>query len=159
MVDIMIKKQGKRVCVIMEYDKIIGREIVILSGKIKRKLMENKNINDRQLSHSHSRILGYIVEHDKEDVFQRDIEKHFMTRRATISKIIKSLEEKKYIFRESVVSDGRLKKIIPTEKALNLYRYIHKDIAKKDLNLISGISEAEMKTFMSVLHKISKNLD
>ena len=144
---------------IMEYEKVISREIIMLSAKIKRKLMDDQKDKELEITHSHSRILGYVIDHCKEDVYQRDIEKHFMIRRATISKILKSLEEKNYIIREAVVSDGRLKKIIPTKKAIHLFHYIHEGIEKKDLNMINGITEEELKTFFSVLHKINKNID
>ncbi|MDY3929036.1 MAG: MarR family transcriptional regulator [Clostridia bacterium] len=143
----------------MENENVVGKEIMALSGKIVKKILKDKQQETKTLNNSQSRILAYIIENGKKDVFLRDIEKAFMIRRATISKILKSLEEYGYITRESVVSDARLKKIVPTQKAFILHKQMQYGMREKDMSMVNGIDKNDLKTFLDVIHKISENLD
>lgn len=105
-------------------------------------------------------ILGYIQrESSQRDVFQRDIEKCFHIRRSTATVMLQNLEQKGYIVREAVKSDGRLKKIRLTECAVRYDQQIHQLLEQFDQELEAGISPEEKEIFCHILNKIIHNLE
>ena len=59
----------------------------------------------------HGRILGYLYWSRPKDVYQKDIEEHFNITRSSVAGIVKLMEQKGYILRQSVQGDARLKKL------------------------------------------------
>ena len=66
-------------------------------------------------------IIAYIARNSDRDVFQRDIEEEFSIRRSTVSSIVQLMEKKGFITRESVGHDARLKKLVLTPRAKEMY--------------------------------------
>ena len=77
------------------------------------------------------------------DVFQRDIENAFSIRKSTVSKIIKLMENKDLIRRESVEYDARLKKIVLTDKAIEIHKMIKEDIVNVNKKFTENLTEKE----------------
>ena len=100
-------------------EKYIGKDIIVLSNRIKRRMRvaaEALGITDTQ-----GRVLQYIWEEsEKREVFQKDIEDEFDIRRSSVTQIIQLLERDGLIVRESVQRDARLKKLVLTEKAIEI---------------------------------------
>ena len=96
-----------------------GAWVNILSHKVKRRLdgtLVNLGVNALQ-----SRVLHYIRVHYRDGpVFQRDVEGVFSLSRSTATGVLQHLEREGFISRESVAEDGRLKSLVPTEKAAEL---------------------------------------
>ena len=63
------------------------------------------------------------------------------------------------ISRESVDYDARLKRIVLTDKARELQQKLCAHISETEARLVSGISERELSVFMSVIAKMSDNID
>ena len=63
-----------------------------------------------ELTAMHGWILGYLCRNEHKDIFQKDIEAEFKICRSTVTNILKLMEKKGYIKRESVPYDARLKK-------------------------------------------------
>ncbi len=99
----------------------LGFEIGKTSRLIKRVLDNNsqKEYIDK-VTGTHGFALGFLHRNKDRDIFQRDFEKEFDIRRSTASHILSLMEENGMITRESVPYDARLKKIVLTEKALNI---------------------------------------
>ena len=76
--------------------------------------------NDEDVTAVNGRIIMYLYHHKEEDIFQKDIENEFSIRRSTSSSIISLMEKKGYIERVSVAHDARLKKLVLTDKALQV---------------------------------------
>ncbi len=104
-------------------------------------------------------IIGYLAEHQGEDIFQKDIETTFSLRRSTVSSMVKLMEKKGYVRRESVEHDARLKKLVLTEKALDAHQLMLEEIKENEQKLRRNISEHELDVFFSVLEKIRNNID
>lgn len=111
------------------------------------------------LTGTHGFILGYLAEmSDKQDVFQKDVEKRFDIRRSTASEILNLMERNGLIVRVSVDYDARLKKIVLTDKAKDLCERIDEQFAETENMLTKGISEEELGTFFAVIDKMKANI-
>ncbi len=103
-------------------------------------------------------IIGFLVEHQGEDIFQKDIENRFSIRRSTVSNMLGLMEKKGYVRRVSVESDARLKKLVPTQKALDIHRKMMEALERKEQSLREGITQEDLDTFFRVLDKIQHNI-
>ena len=70
----------------------------------------------------HSFALRFFAENADRDIFQKDFEEEFSIRRSTATKILQLMEKNGLIERQKVESDARLKKIVLTNKALDIHK-------------------------------------
>ena len=78
---------------------------------------------ESELTNMQKRVLHYILFQSlKKDIYQKDIEKEFQIRRSTATGILQLLEKKRFVIRETVEWDARLKKLVPTAKAEGVAR-------------------------------------
>lgn len=142
----------------MNNDKDICGEIRCVSNLIKRKvefyLSQNGNINITVLQ---GKIIAYLY-HNNKEVFQKDLEEVFTIRRSTVTEILKVMEKNNFIKRESVSYDARLKKIILTQKSIDLHDAFLEDFKEIEKNIKKDIFEEELDVFFSVLEKIKSNI-
>ena len=139
--------------------KAVGREIKIVSNLIKRSISKTPVFSNLQdMTGTHGWIIKYLYENQDRDVFQRDLETEFSVRRSTITGIIQLMEKNGLIVRQSVETDARLKKLVLTEKAVNLHHMVEETIAEVELKLGEGITQEELTVFYRVMDKIRNNL-
>ena len=138
----------------------IGFRMKAVNNMIRRKLdIRFAEAGMEELIGMQGPMLGFLADRaEKQDIFQKDIEKEFNIRRSTATVMLQNLEQKGYIVRESMEYDARLKKIVLTEKAIEANRAIHKEIAAFNEELESGITSEEKELFFSILDKVMKNL-
>lgn len=113
------------------------------------------------LTCSNGWIIGYVCEMKEEgkDVYQRDLENNFGITRSTASKVLGLMEKKGLVERVSVSHDARLKKIIPTERSLEIGRIIKEDNEKMELLLRKGFSPKELEQLYGYLERIQTNIE
>lgn len=130
-----------------------------VSNLMKRRAEEiiNKNHN-YNLTSRHILIAKYLHENQHKDIFQKDIEEKFCIRRSTVTSVLNLMEKNGMIKRERVDCDARLKKIVLTEKAKNIYTKIVSEIMDMEDMILKGIDEEELKAFYKTLEKIAKNI-
>ena len=75
-----------------------------------------------------------------------------------MTEILNGMEKNGLITRTSVESDARLKKITPTDKALDLHYKISCEIDDFEEQMTRGISDEEIESFILTLQKIKNNL-
>ena len=138
----------------------LGFEIGRTSRLIKRVLDNNsqKEYIDK-LTGTHGWALGYLHRNRDRDIFQKDFEKEFDIRRSTASHILSLMEENGMITRESVPYDARLKKIVLTEKAMNIQEEVMQFFDKLEQEFERNITKEELEIFYSVLDKINYNIE
>ena len=138
---------------------MVGFEIKTVHNLLKRDFeslpiqKEMKNITAMQ-----KWIIGYLSDNDKKDIFQRDIEEEFSVRRSTATGILQLMEKNNLIKREPVSYDARLKKIVLTQKALDIQNEINQEIKAHDKKLSQNISKDDLEIFFKVMKQIRKNL-
>ena len=112
------------------------------------------------ISEAQGRILNYILaEGSRRNVYQKDIEEEFDLRPPTASSILRSLEKQEMISRVPDETDGRLKKLIFTEKADKMRLALEEEIVETERRLLDGITDEEQKMFLRLAEKMFHNLE
>lgn len=95
---------------------------------------------------SQSRLLCFLlIATQHQDIYQKDIEKVFEIRPSSATGLLRELELQGFIYREPMSDDGRMKKIVLTEKAKliqqkaivlsdELQRKLQGDLSAQELN-------------------------
>ena len=99
-----------------------------------------KTIDGDKLTVSQAYVIDFILTSQKEDIFQKDLEKEFDLKRAAISLMLNNMEKNDLIKRVPVSEDARLKKIVLTEKAIALSTKI---IGAVEVGFVVGIIPAK----------------
>lgn len=143
----------------MKNSKFAGREIKIVNNLFKRYIDKNRTIKDENLTAMQSWIIKYLFKNVDKDIFQKDIEKEFSIRRSTATVALQLMEKNELIRKESVSYDARLKKLILTNKSLEIHKVIREDLRNFEEKLISGISEEDLNIFFKVIEKMKENIE
>lgn len=138
----------------------LGFEIHRTSRIVKRYMDKDASKSYvEKITGTHGWVIGYLYRNRHRDVFQKDFEKEFDIRRSTASKILSLMESNDLIVRESVPYDARLKRIVLTEKALEVQSVVEKAFGKMEEKIKEGISEEELAVFFRVLDKVNNNME
>lgn len=113
---------------------------------------------DDNVTRNNGWILNYLAHHSDRDIYQKDIENDFCIRRSTVSKVIRLMEAKGLIRRETVPSDARLKKLVLTPDGKKLQAAIERDQQETERLLRQGVTEEELQIFFQVMEKFKKNI-
>lgn len=144
----------------MKRENEIGFVVRRLSNLIKRDVEKSKvKLGLDPLSDVNGWAIGYFFDNRNHDIFQKDFENKFSIRPSTASNILKTMEQKGYIERISVESDARLKKIVLTEKAVNLHKKVINEINAREERLKENIKEEDLKIFFEVMSKLTANME
>ena len=135
-------------------------EIMRLANRLSRSLGAlNAERSSAGISGVNARILAYLADHEDTDVFQRDIEEQFAIRRSTVSKIVRLMEQKQLVVRETVARDARLKRLRLTEKARRIQAVAAGEFDDFEARATDGLTAAEIETLRSLLTRIRMNLE
>lgn len=108
---------------------------------------------------SQAYVIDFMINTDKDDIFQKDLEKQFDLKRAAISLMLNNMEKNDLIKRIPVSKDARLKKLVLTEKAISLSEKITAAIDEIENTLIEELTQDEIEKFYTVLDKMRKSLN
>ena len=140
-------------------DRYLGPRIKFLYHAFNRKFMETARANGvEELTSMHGRILGYLYWSRPKDVYQKDIEEHFNITRSSVAGIVKLMEQKGYILRQSVQGDARLKKLVLTPEGKKLQAAIEREQQETERLLRRGVTEEELRVFHQVMEKFKNNI-
>lgn len=92
-------------------------------------------------------------------IYQRDVEREFDLSRSTVSSILKELEANGLIERRAVLSDGRLKRVLPTEGARMINEICKKDMDSVADKLFDGVDSEQIESFIDTLSKMTENAE
>lgn len=98
----------------------IGAEIGMLHNLLRRQMacMTEKSANSANVTGMQAMIVHHLILREKEgDLFQKDIESAFQMRRSTATGILQLMEQHGILRREPVAHDGRLKRLVLTDRA------------------------------------------
>lgn len=104
-------------------------------------------------------ILRFLSEHKDENIYQKDIEKFFELKKSTITSILNSLEDAGYIERKVEKDDGRLRRIVLTEKGFAMNEKVHNEFETLEENMSNLFSEDEYNNLIASLEKIRNYLE
>ena len=136
----------------------LGRNVHMLSRLLKRNT--DIEVTKYGITGVQSAMIGFIYEKSrKKDVFAKDIEKAFDLRRASSAGLIQNMEKNGLIKREMVGNDARLRKIVLTEKALELRKKLDKSIKNMEKKMLEGLTKEEVEKYLELTKKMAKNLE
>lgn len=140
--------------------KHVGYHLRRLDNLLMRNTMaQARSMNLDEVTVMHGWILAYIYENQERDIYQKDIETQFGINRSTVTNIVKLMEKKGLISRESVPQDARLKKLVLTEKGIWAKEVSYEAVQATEKQTVFGISEEELNYFFKLIEKMRKNLE
>lgn len=138
----------------------IGHELKAINHILQRKMFQTAaDVGIDRVTIMHGWIIGYLYCHQEIDVYQRDIESNFAISRSTVTNILKLMEKKGYIIRQSVDIDARLKKIVLTEKGKLINSKIEKAIEENENRFNSVLTSDERQQFIYLVRKLRHGLE
>ena len=141
----------------MDNRRHIGKEIDIISNKIRRKI--DHQVSKYGLTGVQAKIVGFVYFVSKNrDVFQKDIENDLKIRSSSVTSVLQLMEKNGYIKRESVCTDARLKKIVLTEKGDEIRLMVQNLIDEMENEVSKSITEGEREFLFYILDKLSKTI-
>ena len=144
----------------MDREKDIGFSVRRLSNLIKRDVESSRiKLGIDPVKGINGWAIKYFYDNRDKDIFQKDFETEFSIRRSTASCILKTMEQKGLIERLSVESDARLKKIVLTNKAIEIHHKITEEIEHRELRLRQGIEPEDLEIFFKVMKQLSLNME
>lgn len=130
-------------------NKLIGREFIC----------NNKDLFNGELSTTQMIIMDYILNHQNEDIYQRDLEKILHLRRATVSGVLQTMEKHGLVERVLCDNDVRCKKIILKEKAKKMFDVKRLEFFKLEEVIKKGLSEEEIEIFCHIIESMQNNIN
>lgn len=135
----------------------IGKKVNILAKRIHRKI--DKEVSQYGMTAVQGRILGFIFhKSDKKDIFQKDIEEELDIRRSSVTSVLQLMEKNGYIKRVSVTEDARLKKIVMTERGLEVQRKVYDSIVNIEESIRNELSNDEIKTLVNLIDRLTQKI-
>lgn len=139
-------------------EKNIGFELKTINNLLKRKI-ENEISANEEMTRNHGYILCFLYQQKEKDIFQKDIEIEFSIRRSTATEILNLMEKNGLIKRMNYKRDARLKKILLTEKGLQMHQQTYNKIQIFEQKLKNNLTKEEIEKFFSILDKIKNNIN
>ena len=139
------------------YEKQIGYEIASISNLMRRKAPGNPE-QDGKLTRMQNWTIGYLRDHAEQDIFQHDIERDFKITGATATNILQRMERDGLLTREPLPTDRRKKKLVLTEKSIQISNEVLAVLERNEQLMRSGLSAEELEVFFRVTAKIKENL-
>lgn len=144
----------------MDRDNDIGFAVRRLFNAIKRDIeASSEKEGIEHIKGINGWAINYFYDNRDKDVFQRDFEERFSIRRSTASRMLKTMEQKGFIQRLAVKNDARLKKIVLTDKAIEIHERIMDSIKKREERLKLGVNDDELEIFFNVMKKFTANME
>ena len=137
----------------------LGKYILDAAHKIRLGL--NSRFDREGITGMQARIMGFIEMNGAQgkDVYQKDIEAEFKISRSSVTSVLNTMEKNGFISRQSVKNDARLKKIILTEKALNVSADHRNTVIHFERSLMENMSKEEIRTLKFLIDKVINNLE
>lgn len=130
-------------------NKLIGREFIC----------NNKELFSGEPSATQMIIMDYILNHQNENIYQRDLEEILHLRRATVSGVLQTMEKHGLVERVLCEEDVRCKKIILKEKAKIMFDAKREEFYKMEKIIKKGLSEEEIKLFYHIIKSMQNNIN
>lgn len=134
-----------------------GKIVACLNHEISRVL--DPNLSEYNITGNQCGFLLFLLSRTDTDTYQRDIEIEFNLRRSSATSVLKVMEKRGLIRRVSDSTDGRLKRILITEKGVNLGPIAERIIREFEAKLCQNIPQDDLDTAMRVIQLMKINLE
>lgn len=138
-------------------------QIKTLEKMILRKFLKDKELEQEEacvtLAPTQMQIIGYILEHSNDNIYQKDLEDILKLRRATVSGVLHTMEKNELIERITNSEDTRTKKIILNSKAKEIFSRNEKKLDELEKIIIQDISKEDLEVFSKVIDIMKENIE
>ena len=107
----------------------------------------NRMLKSIGITSSQCAVLDYLFHSSKEEITQRDIERHLSLKNPTVTGLLKRLDEKGFILSVPSTTDKRCKNIYLTEKAYDIQKKMEASRKKSDRQLTMGMTQSRSRNF------------
>lgn len=112
------------------------------------------------VTYPQSRVLTRLFSQmDKGDVNQRDLEYALGIKASSVSSLVRNLEQKGFIRCERLPQDTRNKRVILTEKGLEVQKVLADARHRAEENMIKGLSVEQQDLLRACLRQVLTNMD
>jgi len=141
-----------------KFQNDIGHKIRMTHNAIDKYFSSSWKSTGLELTRMQCATLHYLQNHEGEDVFQKDLELVFSITGATATNILKVMEKEGLIIRQPMQTDGRLKKLILTEKGILLNQKAYANLVRLEQGMIKDITPEEIQILEKLLDKVTQNI-
>ena len=128
-----------------------------------RKAIHNSDTfkNNEELTNVFGWTIGFISRRNDSglETYQKDVEKEFNISRSTASGLLQNMENLGYLYREVSEIDSRLKRIVLTEKSLELHKKVILVFDEIEEKLLRGFTFEEKVQLINFLSRLESNLE
>ncbi|MDR3766395.1 MAG: MarR family transcriptional regulator [Butyricicoccus sp.] len=121
--------------------------------------LRNQHMQQRDITSTQSDVIRYILKHRDGPVSAGDLMKQLSLSPSTMAGLLKRLEHKGLIRRETDQQDARKIIITPTKEGLALEDYLKENAARTEEILLRGMTKAEQDEFYRLLRIALQNAD
>ena len=104
-------------------------------------------------------MLGYLYHRRDKEVFQKDMEADFHMAKSSVTAALQGLEKNGYIRREPVERDARLKKIVVTERGIQLHDSIKQSTEDMERKLAADLTPEQRQQLFAMWEQIKHRLE
>ena len=140
-------------------DKYLGHKINRISRNIDKYFDRKRCSKTECIPRSQGMMIGYIMDNQDQNIFQKDIEAKFHLSGATVTNMLKSLEKNGFIIRTPMENDARLKRITLTEKAYEREEKIRDNIRTIEGAMKKGFTDEEYRQLFSYIDRVIANME
>lgn len=137
----------------------ILKEIKALDILILKKMQfEDGTAGKRPPTPTQMQILEYILKHEEEEIYQKDLESIFHLSRATVSSVLQTMEKYSLIDRVIDNADTRTKKINLNKRTKEIFENHKRNFQNLENKIVKDISDEDLEVFYKVLKKMKTNI-
>ena len=96
-------------------------------------------------------VIDFIMNHEKQEIFQRDIEHEFNIQRSTTTVLLQRMEKKGLIERHTSSKDARQKAVVLTDKAVKIASACQVYLRAEEEEFAQHFSAEEREIFLNIL--------
>lgn len=134
-------------------------DTLIRSIMIKSKRKMDAKVGQFGLTEQQARVLGFLNDNAANEIIQKDLQRIFQTRGASITSLIQGLEKKKLISRKPSIRDGREKVVTLAEEGKRIVDEFNAFFPREDDKAKKILSSDEYQTLIELLSKIDDNTE
>ena len=140
----------------------VGIKIKKVQSLIRKAIHNSETFkSNEELTNVIGWTIGFISRRNCEGIetYQKDVEREFKISRSTATGLLQNMERLGYIYREVSEVDNRLKRIVLTEKSIELHKKVVLTFDDIESRLLTGFSEEEKEMLFGFLLRLEKNLE
>lgn len=145
----------------MEANNLLDVEDLFIKNKHLCIAMENlldKRLKKYDLTSSQGYLLLYICKNREEDLHITNLHKGFRISQATLSGNVKRLRQKSFVIFECCKEDERRKKLIPTQKAIDVSEMVEEEIMNTKQSVYGILDKKERQELLRIEDKIIQHI-